>query len=610
MTPKIVLALVLTVAVLLAWVRLALWQRSASVVPGWRLALLVVLQPACAALLFFCLFPPGTRTASGNLVVATAGAPQTALAKTGGATILLPEARRSFEGEAAPDLATALRRHPDVRNLHLVGAGLTPRDREAAKGLGVAFDPLPLPAGFIAIEPPARVAPGAGFQVGGQISELAEATVDLIDPAGRVTDTQTTDAQGRFVVSGTARSAGAATFVIRLRDGRGRTVEQADVPVLVESASATRVLIIGGAPGPEVKYLRRWAADAGFAVTTQVSAGGGVALADPPIAITAENLRRFDLAIIDDRSWEGLGGGRAEVLAAVREGLGLILRTGGSPDDGARSQWRSLGFSMTGGGETAPIALPAPLRPEVARTRRGIAPPDAVGLEEGDDVLPEISRLGVAPGGSDVVSLVRDASGTTLSAWRASGRGRIAVFTGIDSFGLTLTGRSDLYGDWWGAMLTTVSRPAGGADLAFSSPAWVDERIALCGLGGAARVEAADGSVSELHIDPASPGCAGFWPTMPGWHLLRRTLADGSAQVWPFFVHPTDQLTGVRMARDRDATLMLRGPSQGGGEAAQGPEIPGSPWPWFVALLTLAAAMWWFERSSVGRPVGRAAGDA
>jgi Trk K+ transport system NAD-binding subunit len=43
------------------------------------------------------------------------------------------------------------------------------------------------------------------------------------------------------------------------------------------SRAPLALLIMAGAPGPEVKYLRRWATDAGFAVTTRMSAGGGIA---------------------------------------------------------------------------------------------------------------------------------------------------------------------------------------------------------------------------------------------------------------------------------------------------------------------------------------------
>lgn len=614
-SPRIIVAIVLILAVVAAWVRLILWRRSAPKAArgaAWRFGLLLALQPVCAALLFYGLFPPGVKTTSGDLVVATAGTPLGAAARAGGRLILLPEASPVAGAETAPDLATALRRHPQVGKIRVLGQGLTARDRDAVqrRDLGLTFDPAPPPKGLIGLSAPSRVAPGADFQAGGQVAGLADAVVDLVDPAGRVTDTSKLDADGRFVVSGTARSQGTATFVVRVRSG-GRTVEQADLPVLVEEDAAPRVLILAGAPGPEVKYLRRWATDAGFAVTTQTSAGGGVALADPPVAITTESLRRFDIAVIDDRSWDGLGGGRGAVLAAVRDGLGLVLRSGGALDETGRSQWRALGFGVSGGSEMTPVALPpapdAAAEVAMARTRRGIPAADAPADLDGDAAfLPEISRLALTLGGEGTVPSVRDAGGAALSAWRASGRGRIAVFTGIDSFGLSLTGRSDLYGDWWGTIFSSVARPAAGAAPAFEGPAWVGDRVSLCGLAGEPRVERPSGAVTQLQVDAAVAGtCAGFWPSEAGWHLLRTRAPDQAEQVWPFFVYPQDGLEAVRATRDRDATLMLRKEAQGAGPTP-GPDAPGRSWPWLAGWLVFSAGLWWLERSQIGRPPQRA----
>lgn len=604
MTPKIILAGVLVGAVLVAWARLILWRRSApqgTAGAPWRFAALLALQPVCAALLFFCLFPPGERLAPESLVIATAGAPRTPDLKTGERVIVLPEAPAIAGAEPAPDLGTALRRYPDAGRITVLGGGLTARDRDAARGIAIAFDPPKLPRGLVSLSGPTRAAPGAGFQIGGQLAGLPGATIELFDPAGRVTDRQKAGDDGRFIVSGTTRSSGLASFVIRVRDAAGRIIEQADVPVQVETQGALRLLILAGAPGPEVKYLRRWATDAGFEVTMRVRAGGGVELGDAPVAINGAALRGFDVAIIDDRGWAGLGAARAEVLTAVRGGLGLVLRSGGASDDDARAQWRSLGFTMSGGGGLVPIALPAATDPDLARTRRGVPSPDAA-ADFGDDVLPELNRLAATPGGQGAVPVLRDAGGATLSAWRSMGRGRVAVFTPADSFGLVLTGRSDLYGDWWGTVLSAVSRPEPGAPPAFSGLAWAGERIILCGLSDDARVEGPNGSTAATPVASGVGRCGGFWPAASGWHLLRMSTPGGDDRVWPFFVQPADGLAGVRAARDRDATLMLSSAGPAPGDATRrGPESRGSPWLWFFAWLIASAGLWWLERSAAGR---------
>ncbi|NBW07733.1 MAG: carboxypeptidase regulatory-like domain-containing protein [Caulobacteraceae bacterium] len=598
MTLKLILALILTAAVLVAWVRLVLWRRGAPASPIWRFALLMGLQPVWAALLFLGLFPPALPVAGGTLTVLTANASRTAAA-SGGQIVALPEA--AVPGiERVPDLGAALRLYPDVRRVRVLGDGLTARDRDAATGLAVDFAPTAPRPGLISLTPPARVAPGMRFQTGGQVAGLPGAVVDLVDPAGRVTDSQTADADGRFTVSGTARAAGLVTFALRVKEPGGKAVEQADVPVRIDAEAAPRLLILAGAPGPEVKYLRRWATDAGFTVNTQMSAGGGIQLGDPAIALNPATLRQFDVAVIDDRSWPGA---RPAVLAAVRDGLGLVLRASGPLDGAGRASWRSLGFSLNGPDALSPIALPPGTDAAIARTRSGIGSADAPADADagGEPVIPELSRLAAIPGGGDAVPLIKDAGGSPLSAWRAMGLGRVAVFTGIDSYGLTLTGHGALYGDWWSGMLATVARPSAGAPVV-TGPAWVGDRLSLCNLSPNARVQAPDGAVTTLIPDPAAGGCAGLWPASSGWHLLRTTGANNAEQISPVYVQPADRLPGIKAARDRDATMML-GRAPVAAAMGEGRTQPGPSWPWLLAWLLVGAGLWGFERSNIGRAV-------
>jgi len=61
MTIERIVAALLILAVLMASLRLILWQRSGPSAP-WRLAALLLLQPLCAGLLFLTLCPPPTPT--------------------------------------------------------------------------------------------------------------------------------------------------------------------------------------------------------------------------------------------------------------------------------------------------------------------------------------------------------------------------------------------------------------------------------------------------------------------------------------------------------------------------------------------------------------------
>ena len=591
MSMKIAVALILGLATLLGWARLWLWHRAAQAsghASTRRVILLALLQPVSAGLLHLALFLPSTGGSAASLRIATAGTSRLDGASHAAPLILLPEAPAIGGGEAAPDLATALRRNPSVREIEVLGNGLGPRDVDAARSLTVRFAPPPLRPGIVDLAPPPTVAPGTRFIMGGKLTGLPGATVELLDPADHITDSAKADKNGRFILSGTARAAGTTHFMLRVRSGK-RVVEQADVPVWVVEKTRPRLLILAGAPGPEVKYLRRWASDAGFDVTTRMSAGGGIVLGDAPIALDAASLRRFDVAVVDDRAWPG---SRGPLLVAVRGGMGLVLRAGGTIDAATRSQWQALGFSFSGPGGVVPLALPKATEQTIARTRRGIGSTEApVDMALPEDMIPDVSHLGLTPGGADAVALMQDAGGVSLAAWRAMDEGRVALFTPIDSYGLTLTGRGDLYSDWWSDLLSAVARPGPSSRMA-TDTAWVGERMSLCELTEQGRIEMPDGR--QANIVPVA-ACGAFWPVKAGWHYLR---VQGKLR--PFYVQPRTSLPVMRAARDRQGMAMLRNDASSVAEESL-QSHPQSAWPYWLAWLAVSTLLWWLERSRLGR---------
>jgi hypothetical protein len=584
-----------------ACVRLVLWWRrapEAERAAPWRLALLLAAQPLLAVLLYLALFPPPLAGArAGTLGVATRDAPlRQALA--GERLIVLPEAPAGLGGEAAPDLATALRRHPEVARLHVLGQGLEPRDRPAAQGRALVFDPAPAPRGLAELYPPDPAAPGAGFTAAGRINGASGGTVELLDPAGQIVDSKPLGASGEFTLGGAARDPGPALFAVRLRNGP-HPVETVDLPVWTANAPAPKVLLLAGAPGPEVKALRRWAADSGTALQAAVTLGGGLELGDPRPPLNASTLGGLDLVVVDERSWAGLSAGdRAALAAAVRGGLGLLLRVTGPLPAGVRDPWRALGLPL-GDGEAATVTRLAPSGPPAASR------PD-------DVALPELTRRRVDLPAADSAPMLRDATGVVLARWRAEGLGRLGVWSVTDSAGLVTAGFGQRYGDLWGTMFAALARPAPAAiAVSFDSAPREGHRLSLCGLKGEARVQEPSGAWTRLLVDPATgaAACAGYWPAGPGWRLLRLTLPGGATpQEQGFFVRPAAQAPGLAAEDDRTATRALAA-APAARDAAAGPasDVPGSPWPWFLAWLLAAAALWRFERGTSGPARAKAA---
>ena len=563
--PSIVAA-VLALAAVFAMLRL-LRQRQHP--PRTRLVALLLAQPLLAALLYFTLFPPLRPVAGDLLVVLTADASSVA-APQDVPRIALPEAPATADAEPMPDLATALRLHPEARRLHVVGAGLEARDIETARRLPITFAASAAPVGLADLHAPSQVAAGNAFAVHGRIAGLPGATVELRDPAGQRAQLAATDAQGRFVVQGKARSEGLATFSLIVSDKAGKTRDTLPLPLRIDAPPQPRVLALAGAPTPELKYLRRWAIDAGIPLHTRIGTGGGLTLGDAPLALDAASLRRFDAVLLDVRSLRALGGSElAALTAAVRDGLGLLLRLDEPLSPADRTRLRSWGYALDAGQSTEPAQLP------------------------GDAALPALSRRILRIDAADAATLLRDARDRPLASWRTLGRGRVAVLAFDDSFQLTLGGYPSRHAGLWSDLFAAVARARDAAPL--SPPAsllWPGERTRLCGLDRGAVVLAPGGETVPLIVDPATGTrrCAAFWPRNSGWHVLRQ----GDAQL-PFAVLPADAGAALRAQRRRDATLALAAQRV----AAPAREIAsrrGPAWPWLGAWLALATLTWWLER--------------
>ncbi|WP_374473482.1 carboxypeptidase regulatory-like domain-containing protein [Arenimonas sp.] len=569
--------------VLLSTARLA-WQLRAGTLPWPRFLLRFAGQAASAALLYFVLFPPLQPGHAGALVVLTAGAGMPANLSPGDMLVVVPEAGDVAGAERVPDLGTALRRHAGHSPVRVLGLGLPARDHDAARGVALAFEPAPLPEGLQSLEAPASVVTGRQWEVRGLATGLAGGRAELRDPADEVVARAALNETGGFTLATSAGLPGQVDYTLQLRGADDTVAQSLALPLQVRDAAPRRILLLAGGASPEVKYLRRWAVDAGLRLHSVISLGGGVELGDPPLPITAAALAEFDLVLLDDRAWRDLGeGGRATLKAAVRDGLGVLLRITGELTATDRTVLRTWGLQA----DTADIA-------------RGLRLP---GTEHADatlaldaetraaDVAPLLSRRPLALSAADGAVLLRAGDEAPLALWRAEGRGRVALWTLSDSYRLWLAGRRSAYGQLWANAVDTLARGAEAALPELPTHAWLNQRVAFCGLPDGARVRAPDGAETALLPDPTAGDarCAAFWPTQPGRHAV--LVGD---QAWPLLVRDPAELPAMAARENQLATLALV--NAGGATAANPAPVPGPRWPWFVAWLLLSSALWWLER--------------
>jgi hypothetical protein len=484
------------------------------------------------------------------------------------------------------DLASALRAHPGTTEIHVLGAGLPVRDQDAARGYRIDFASTARPRGVVELNAPATVISGGRWTVSGRIAGIADATVELRDPAGTVVARSPIDARGAFTLQAAARTPGRALFALRVMDAGQLTVEDLELPLWTRSGAPLKVLLWSGAPSAETKYLRRWALDAGMALTTQIGLSPGVQLRMVPVTLDAASLERFDLLILDERAWSELpSADRSLLLQAVRGGLGLLLRITAPLSAAQTRELASLGFAVEAAPITRSVQLPQRASAEVTASADPTTATDPV------QSTPLLSRRPIQVHSADAAVLVADVAGDALSLWRAHGQGRVALWWLNDSFALTLNGHAQDYGDLWSATVATLARARGEREWIGPSD-WVrvGERQSLCGLAADASVLDPAGQRVELLRDPIAAGCAAWWPSMPGWHVL-----GSGTQTRPGYVHPADAAPALAAAQLSEATQSLAA-FGGSARQAQPLPVPGNPWPWLAAWLLVNALLWWLER--------------
>lgn len=575
MTIDLPLASLLGLAAVVAIVRLL---RHAS---RRRLALATG-QVVAAALLYMLLATGTDGPGDGRLVVITSGATpmQRAALDPSARVVALPEASTDELRERVPDLATALRRFPSTRELLVIGDGLPARDRDVARGLALRFEPSPPPIGVVDLVAPAEVVAGRRFAVHGRVAGVAEAQLQLADPAGSVVAKTIAAADGTFTLEADSRQPGRVLFELQ------RTVDEAiveRVPVALSAVAPEHpvVLLLSGGPDPEQKYLRRWALDAGVELRARVGLSERVALLQGAPKMTADDLRGVDLVIVDERAWAALGAGeRAALVAAVNDGLGLLLRATGPLSAATASDWKALGFELAAADVATGVTL-------AGATNDGAAADDPSATV--------LSRRPLKASSVDATRLVGSTRNDDLALWRAQGQGRVGLWWLDDSWRLVLDGRGSRYDRLWGEVLARLGRARGAVVPEQRGIARIGERVVFCGLAGEVTVTPPEGGPIALVVDPATADrhCAGFWPRASGWHALAV-----AAKTSPFYVLEDDAAPGWVAEQRREATRVLAiEPSMS--SATLSPTA--SPWQpsrrfWFLAWLAIAALLWWSER--------------
>ena len=419
------------------------------------------------------------------------------------------------------------------------------------------------PNGLVELSAPASVRAGSRFDISGRVEGERGGRIDLRDPAGALIAQSASADDGAFAFSAQAKSAGTADFSLRVFDRNGTSIEDLALPVSVRSGAICACSLLAGAPDPDLKYLRRWAADAGVQLTSRIALSDGVAIADGAAALTPDSLARTDIVIADERAWKTLD---AHAKASLTDAVARWARPFSAHHrDRCRTTSRRNGAVSDSMCARRTSHKRCHSSSEAARRRQ---------LRSSRGAPIRSMRVDATP-------LLRAGDGSALALWRAEGEGRVAVWWLADSYRLALGGDPGAFGTLWSEALETVARARGTATPDLPGEARVDQRSVICGLGDDAFVEQPDAKHVALTID-----------TDRGTTRLRGVLAFATpagtrsspgGTRWPFRVRDAKDGASLARARDADATRMLAGRPLAESSSATR-SIPAPRWPFFLAV--------------------------
>ncbi len=600
--------------------------------------LLAALQLPCALLLAAALLLRDDVTED-TLVVLTAGAempmqsssPHVYVALPGGPA---PRADSRLAIEFTPDLATALRKHPSVSHVHIIGGGLEPHDRDALGDRALSYapaatSPRSTPA-IIALDPPRHVNAGQQWRVSGRVSAADRnegqpgdrvtshdrMRIELLDPAGQSAASAPIDSDGRFNLQAIARADGPVIYTLRLLDAEGTAITGAStlpLPINAVVAKPARALLLAAVPTPELKYLRRWAADAGIDLDSRIGLAPGLVQGKAGFALDIAELDQLDFVVVDERSWPLIARQRDALRTAVRNGLGLLIRVTGPVPTAVPNDWRALGVKLA-----VESKVPSEVRlldrptlsPEDALHAWKFFPADSATNSAPTDSAP--TNSGTADDGASVI-LLRSVDGQILATQRTHGQGRIGVTGLLDSFRFYTRGERERHATLWSTLVQQIARARSEPEVVLPTQAVIGQRARICGLSDAAELIAPDQTSIPLAVDAHTSRCAAFWPRTEGWYRVQ-TDADfagidanptalapiapnttSSAHIAPlFYVFDPASLTAQLDEQRRNATTALSNRSEPVADARVDTEI------WrrsaLLAWLLLLTISWWLER--------------
>ncbi|MCJ8321701.1 MAG: hypothetical protein MJK12_18850 [Colwellia sp.] len=322
---------------------------------------------------------------------------------------------------------------------------------------------------------------------------------------------------------------GLFNYQLNLLDDKEQVIKEENVAFEVKNNQSADIAIKQSAPSFETRHLKNWASDNGseMLLLTQISQNNYMqqtannsenSLEDNKGALAIDWLRKFDLLILDGRSFANLTKMEVNVLEqAVIEGIGLLILA----DDSLLTSLKNGGSQLLKGIQLADMVELKDTRVSIPLWLNSITP------------LQLVSAKYILSTNKGKV-LVKGVEGENLVVSRQVALGKVAVSLLTQTYQWSISDNKIHYSQYWHYLVARLSRNKSQNywhDEMNDEISYIGQNKVLC-----AQVEEQNKMtifseqvyLSKL-VERNTLRCGHYWPEFSGWHNF--TLKDNSQVV-------------------------------------------------------------------------------
>ncbi len=509
---SIVMVVCLVLAVFTIYLEYA---RSDKARMGWRI-IAVIFATAALACIILPLSYSGTGSPAANgKILLTAGFNRDSLPKSDSIYTLNKTVHQQYRKAKLLDNLQELYSDSNyIAPVHVFGYGLDEEELQQLSGRQFIFHSSPIPDGFTSASWTEKIKAGQPFRVQGIYQNTSAKNYKLLLKGLNTSlDSVSMPAKSNtaFTLETTPKNSGRLSYNLIALSSKD-TLEQEQLPVIIEPAQPVKVLMLSASPDFETKFLKDWLGGNGYAVASRSNITKGkfgqeyLNMGPTDLThITTGLLGKFDIVIGDLSVLKSLSPPENSALEqeVSQKGMGIIIRADSSDK---KASWLQSNFSTN-------------------YEANKLQAPTALSLQNNQ----KTARLNIDPvyiiPQNNTQPLISDGHNRLLSGIALKGSGKL-IFTVINNtYTWALSGNQKDYSALWSLLIGKAARklPVAGHWLVATSTPIANSPVQLVTENAALTAGVTINSTPVYPVqNPEIPFQQQYiyWPVSYGWQQV------------------------------------------------------------------------------------------